>query len=126
MGPALETTSAGELKQGGEQRKKRRWTMNEKKSAKAAKKGSGSETGEEAAAAAVRVDSEATEDEDEVVFVKEVVHVQQGKMSKTCNEKRREWAAEHRDTLPERSSLNSKARRQIRRQIKAAGRDLDA
>ena len=50
--------------------------MDEKRSAKAAKNGPGRETGE---AAAVRVNSKATEDEDEVVFVEEV-HVQQRKM----------------------------------------------
>lgn len=44
--------------------------MAEKASAKMAKRGRGGEDGEEAVA--VRVDSEAAEDEDDVVFVKKV------------------------------------------------------
>ena len=86
-----------------------------------AKTGSGGETRKEAAA--VRVETEAMKDEDDdVVFGKEI-HVQR----KSRKERKREWAENHRDTLPERcSGLNSKARRHVRRMLAAAGGDLES
>ena len=101
--------------------------MDEKRVAEAARRGSGGETGVEEAAA-VRVKKEATEDkdEDDTVFGKEVHVQQQHQTHKTRKEKKKEWAENHQDTLTPRSSLNSKARRHIRRTLAVIGRDLES
>ena len=117
---ALETGARGELEQHGEQRRKRRWTIVEKRAAKAAKRESGGEMGE---GGAVKVEMEAMKDEDDdVVFGKEI-HVQR----KSRKERKREWATNHQDMLPERrSGLNSKARRHVRRMLAAGDRDVES